>query len=131
MWAGRTESGRRRRRHFLSDRCHCHRFPTLPTEVCSLQRTPPRQSPVCSGGSLETDGRPCWARGEPHSSRVDTSADDSGRIAIIAVFLCCRRYFFLRGEWQTHDSGFAVTRTSDIPLRLRHQNRELAPAMGQ
>ena len=30
-----------------------------------------------------------------------------------------------------HDSGFAVARTSDIPLRLHRQNRELAPAMGR
>ena len=48
MWVGRTESGRRRRLHFISDRCRCYRFPTLPNEVCSLQRTPPRQLPVCS-----------------------------------------------------------------------------------
>ena len=83
-----------------------------------------------SGGLWRQTGVLVGRGGEPHSSRGDTSADDSGRIAIVAVFLCCRRYFFLRGEWQTHDSGFTVARTSDIPLRLRRQNHELAPAMG-
>jgi hypothetical protein len=34
------------RRHLLSVRHHCHCFPTLPTEVFSLQQTPPRQWPV-------------------------------------------------------------------------------------
>jgi hypothetical protein len=40
--------GRCRRRYLLSDRPRHHRIPTLPAEVCSLQRTPPRQWPVCS-----------------------------------------------------------------------------------
>ena len=40
--------GRRRRRHLLSDCCRCHRFLTLPTKVCSIQQTPPRQLPICS-----------------------------------------------------------------------------------
>jgi hypothetical protein len=40
--------GRRRHRHLLSDRCRCPRFLTLPTKVCSIQQTPPRQLPICS-----------------------------------------------------------------------------------
>jgi hypothetical protein len=28
--------------------------------------------------------------------RGDTSADDSGRISIVVVFLCCLGYYFLR-----------------------------------
>jgi len=39
--------GRCQRCHLLLDHCCCHRFPTLPAKVCSLQQTPPRQSPVC------------------------------------------------------------------------------------
>ena len=45
---GADRVGRHQCCHLLLDRCRCHRFPTLPTEVCSLQRTPPRQLPVCS-----------------------------------------------------------------------------------
>jgi hypothetical protein len=58
VWAGRR-AGRCRRRHLLSDRRRLHRFPTLLVEVCSLQQTPPRQSPVCIGIGL---GRGVCAR---------------------------------------------------------------------
>ena len=50
------------------------------------------------GGSSETDGRTCWARGEPHSLCGDTSANDSGRIAIIAVFCAVGDIFFSAGS---------------------------------
>jgi hypothetical protein len=71
----------------------------------SLSSVAPSPSPSSShriggrgrvGGSSGIDGRPCWARGEPHLSRGDTSADDSGRIAIVVVFLCCLGCYFLR-----------------------------------
>jgi hypothetical protein len=45
LLCGADRVGRPRRHHLLSDRRCLHRFPTLLVEVCSLQQTPPRQSP--------------------------------------------------------------------------------------
>ena len=66
----------------------------------------------------------------PHASRGGTSADDSGRFAIVAAVLGGLWWFYLCREWQARVFGNAVARTSEHPMRLCRQNRELAHVNG-
>jgi hypothetical protein len=66
----------------------------------------------------------------PHASRGGTSADDSGRFAIVAAVLGGLWWFYLRREWQARVFGDAVARASEHPVRLRRQNRKLAHVNG-
>ncbi len=119
MWAGRTESD-------VVDVVISSRI------VVVVIASPPSLEVVKGvSGGLRRQTCVLVGRGENLTRRVGTLLLMTAEEFIVAVFLCCLRYFFLRGEWQTHDSGFAVAHTSDIPLQLRRQNRELAPAMGR
>jgi hypothetical protein len=66
----------------------------------------------------------------PHASRGGTSADDSGRFAIVAAVLGGLWWFYLCREWQARVFGDAVARASEHPVQLRRQNRKLAHVNG-
>ncbi len=59
-----------------------------------------------------------------------SSADGSGRFAIVAAVLGGLWWFYLPREWQARVFGDAVAHASQHPVRLRHQNRELAHVNG-
>jgi hypothetical protein len=65
----------------------------------------------------------------PHALRGGTSADDSGRFAIVAAVLGGLWWFYLRREWQARIFGDTVSHASEHPVRLRCQNREHALVM--
>jgi hypothetical protein len=62
--------------------------------------------------------------------RGGTSADDSGRFAIVAAVLGGLWWFYLHQEWQARVFGDAVAHESEHPVRLHCQNRELAHVNG-
>jgi hypothetical protein len=66
----------------------------------------------------------------PHALRGGTSADDSGRFAIVTTVLGGLWWFYLCQEWQARVFGNAVARASEHPVRLHRQNRELAHVNG-
>ncbi len=82
------------------------------------------------GGASGKDGRP-WLAGEvPHLLREVSSADDSGRFAIVAAVFGGLWWFYLRREWQARVFGDTVACASEHPVRLRHQNHELVHVNG-
>ena len=80
-------------------------------------------------GDLGEGGVSLVRRVCPHALRGGTSADDSGRFAIVAAVLGGLWWFYLRREWQARVFGDAVARASEHPVRLHHQNREHALVM--
>jgi hypothetical protein len=106
--------------------------PSIAVAVASPSRRPScgiRGRPQV-GGSSGKDRHP-WLAGEvPYSLREVSSADDSGRFAIVAAVLGGLWWFYLRREWQARVFGNAVTCASEHPVRLRCQNRELVHVNG-
>ena len=80
---------------------------------------------VLGEGGVSSVRRVC-----PHMLRGGTSADDSGRFAIVAAVLGGLWWFYLRREWQARVFGNAVARASEHPMRLCRQNCELAHVNG-
>ena len=76
------------------------------------------------GGVLE-EGRVSLVRRLcPHVSCGGTSADDSGRLIMMASFFGGLWCIFYLGDCTNCDSGFVVACASDTPVQLRCQRRE-------
>jgi hypothetical protein len=60
----------------------------------------------------------------PHVSCGGTSADDSGRLIMMASFFDGLWCIFYLGDCMNRDSGFAVAHASDTPMQLRRQRNE-------
>jgi hypothetical protein len=55
----------------------------------------------------------------PHVLRGGTSADDSGRLIMMASFFGGLWHIFYLGECTNRDLGFVVAHASDTPVQLR------------
>ena len=94
----------------------------------------PLRTPMDPAHTIKDRGRVGGVLGEgrvslvrrlcPHVSRGGTSANDSGRLIMIASFFGGLWWIFYLGDCTKHDSGFVVARTSDTPVQLRRQCRE-------